>query len=116
MVLIPVEWRRDGTNCIEPAYGWDHSIGRPTVWHDGQRFHMWFCYRGDHYRIGYASSDDGITWERDDALAGIDGSGETWDSRDQCYPFVLQAGERLLMLYCGNDYGNGGVGIAERFL
>jgi hypothetical protein len=109
-----IHWQPDGRVCISSAYGWDHSIGRPTVWHDGERYHMWFCYRGDHYRLGYASSIDGVQWQRDDTQVGLQPSGEQWDAKDQCYPFVITARDHLLMLYAGNDYGHGGVGVAIR--
>lgn len=108
-----LHWERANTICIDSAYGWDHSIGRPSVYYDGATYHMWFSYRGDSYRIGYAQSSDGVTWHRDDELAGISPSPTGWDSTDQCYPFVFEGPKgRLFMLYCGNNYGDGGIGIA----
>src|SRR5206468_11075677 len=44
----------------------EYAIGRPCVRRDGDRYRMWYCYRGDAYRIGYAESADGLTWIRKD--------------------------------------------------
>ena len=74
---------------------------------------MWYVYRGNQYRIGYAHSSDGINWERADNLAGIDVSPEGWDSKAISYPHVFQYKNHLYMLYCGNDYGKEGLGLAR---
>ena len=48
-------------------------MGRPCVVHDRDRYRMWFCARGDAYRLAYAESTDGLNWERDDANAALPG-------------------------------------------
>ena len=45
----------------------EYAISRPCVVRDADGYRMWFAARGDRYRIGYAESDDGIEWRRDDA-------------------------------------------------
>jgi hypothetical protein len=74
---------------------------------------MWYCYRGDSYRIGYAESADGNDWTRRDQDAGIDCSTSGWDSEMQAYPWVFGEGRRRYMLYNGNSYGKTGFGIAQ---
>lgn len=94
---------------------------RPTVVKIGGRYHMWFCYRGvrdyrdgiDSYSIGYAYSDDLITWVRDDEKAGISKSETGWDSKMMAYPYVVQVDERFYMFYNGNYFGKAGFGYAE---
>ncbi len=60
---------------------------------------MWYSYRGGvdyrtslktSYRIGYAQSEDGISWTRMDECAGIDVSAEGWDSEMIEYPHIIQ--------------------------
>lgn len=62
--------------------------------------------------IGYAESKDGIRWERRDEEAGIDVSPSGWDSEMIEYACVFEHGSVEYMLYNGNDYGRGGVGLA----
>ena len=77
---------------------------------------MWFAHRAtkniDTYRIGFASSEDGRHWSRDDAIAGIDVSPEGWDSEMICYPYIFTHKGFVYMLYNGNNYGQTGFGLA----
>ena len=108
-----IAWIRKNQVCITFQSEDEFAISRPTVIKHGGLYHMWFCYRGREYRIGYAFSKDGIDWERRDELAGISGSDEGWDSRAQCYPYVFKFKDHLYMLYCGNNYGKEGVGLSK---
>ena len=65
------------------------------------------------YRIGYATSDDGIAWTRRDDEAGIDVSEDGWDSLMVAYPHVVEHESRRYMLYNGNGFGASGFGWAE---
>jgi hypothetical protein len=106
-----LRWRRQGVVCIDFAGPGEYAIARPCVLKDGSRYRMWFCHRGDRYRIGYAESKDGIRWERDDPRGGMDASESGWDSEMVAYPFVFRR-DRLYMLYNGNGYGRTGIGLA----
>ncbi len=106
-------WRRPNVVCIDLAAPEEYSIGRPSVVARDGRYHMWYSYRGARYRIGYAWSDDGVRWTRRDDLAGIDVSPAGWDSEAICYSHVFEWRDALYMLYCGNDYGRGGLGLAR---
>lgn len=107
-----ISWRREGRVCIDYAAEDEYAFGRPCVVRDGDLYRMWYCVRGSAYRIGYAESRDGLTWQRKDDEAGIDLSAEGWDSQMQAYPVVVdQAGARYL-LYNGNNYGETGIGYA----
>ena len=107
-----VEWLRPNVVCIDTAAPHEFSIGRPSVLRRDGLYHMWFSYRGLHYRIGYAWSEDGIHWTRRDDLAGIDVSRSGWDSESICYSHVFEWKDVLYMLYCGNHYGRDGLGLA----
>jgi hypothetical protein len=73
---------------------------------------MWFSHRGEHYRIGYAESDDGIRWTRMDSEVGLTVSDSGWDSVGLCYPYVFDHKGTRFMLYNGNEYGKSGFGLA----
>jgi len=120
-----IVWHRDNVICIEPLDP-EEANARPAVHRDDDgTYRMWFCYRGsrdfrngrDAYRIGYAESDDGLKWRRDDAHAGIEpGPPGSWDDQMQAYPAVIKVKDRLLMFYNGNGFGAGGIGCAVQDL
>ncbi|SDI11994.1 hypothetical protein [Paraburkholderia phenazinium] len=105
-------WRRDGTIALPFKDETEYAMSKPTVVRDADLYRMWYSYRGDAYRIGYADSPDGVSWTRRDELAGIGPSESGWDVDTVCYPCVFDhAGERF-MLYNGSRYGDTGFGLA----
>lgn len=108
-----IEWRRNGKVAIDFAGRDEYAISRPSVLRDPDGWRMWYSYRGQAYRIGYAESCDGIDWERKDLEAGIDVSSSGWDSEMIEYPHVFDAGDGRFMLYNGNEYGKTGFGLAR---
>ncbi len=116
-----INWKVNDQFIIEPNFD-NECQNTATVVFFNNKYHMWFSYRkaldfrnsSNGYRIGYASSDDLKTWERNDAKAGIEVSfEESWDSQMICYPYVFELDNRLIMLYCGNYFGKTGFGYAE---
>lgn len=111
-----VDWVCDPGLCIPFADEYEYAFGRPTVYHMDDMYFMWFAHRATKdiatYRIGFASSRDGLMWERNDALAGIDVSPHGWDSQMICYPYLFEHDGRFYMLYNGNNYGKTGFGLA----
>ncbi len=105
-------WKKSGYASIDFKCDEEYAIARPCVIKDGALYKMWYCYRGDRYRIGYAESEDGVAFERKDELAGIDRSEDGWDSDMIEYPHVFDCEGERYMLYNGNDYGKSGVGLA----
>ena len=73
---------------------------------------MWFSYKSTDYRIGYAESLDGLTWERLDHLSGIDVSSSGFDSEMIEYGAVVRYYGQRFMFYNGNNYGYDGIGLA----
>ncbi|HOF89584.1 MAG TPA: hypothetical protein PLZ36_16000 [Armatimonadota bacterium] len=65
--------------------------------------------RDTEYRIGYAESADGETWER--KPSGLDVSADGWDAEMVEYALVLKEPERYVMLYTGSRSGRTGTGI-----
>lgn len=107
-----IHWQRDGVVAIDYANDEEVAISRPSVIRDPDKWRMWYSYRTHQYRIGYAESDDGITWVRKDEASGIDVSDSGWDSDMIEYPFVFDHAEHRYMLYNGNGYGATGFGLA----
>jgi hypothetical protein len=106
-------WTKKGL-AIPFKVGEAQAFSRPTVIKNNNEYKMWFSYRsgdGTKYRIGYASSDNGIDWNREEN-SGIDVSNNGWDSEMICYPFVFDHKGKKYMLYNGNDYGKTGFGLA----
>jgi hypothetical protein len=108
-----IAWDRSGPVCIDYASAAEYAFGRPCVIRQGSGYRMWYSYRGDTYRIGYAESSDGLSWTRRDSGGGLDVSPSGWDSEMVTYPLVLCDGDGLLMLYNGNGYGRTGIGVAR---
>ena len=71
-----LEWERGGHVCIDFASKEEHALAKPWVLKEDGIYKMWFGYKGDvskggAYTIGYAESEDGINWTRNDDFAGI---------------------------------------------
>ena len=64
------------------------------------------------YQLGYAESDDGITWKRMDHEVGIGRSTSGWDSEMLAYGWLQRHGNQTYLLYNGNGFGRSGVGLA----
>lgn len=107
-----INWNRKGVVCIDFKSKDEYAIARPCVLKESGIYKMWYSYRGESYRIGYAESKDGISWQRKDEEVGIDVSKSGWDSEMICYPFILNHKGQKYMLYNGNDYGKTGLGYA----
>jgi hypothetical protein len=107
-----VVWRRSGLVAIDFAHRDEYAIARPHVIKEGGRYRMWFCSRGEHYRLGYAESNDGISWTRTDEAAQLEPTPGTWDAEMVAYPHIVDAGGHRYLLYNGNGYGRTGVGAA----
>ena len=106
-----IRWRRTGRVCIDYSDESEYAIARPSVVKDDDVYRMWFCARGDRYRIFYAQSQDGLEWERG-GEAELDVGPNGWDSEMQAYPAVFDCLGSRYMLYNGNGFGATGIGWA----
>ena len=100
MVAGPEEW--------EDAYIGPGSV----IIHEGI-YHMWYSaghFPGagnEDFKIGHATSEDGLTWTKDENP--VLGPGETgnWDSRGVSFPSVLLRGDVFQMWFTG--YSSNGI-------
>ena len=116
-----VDWKRMNVNIIDDILGENECQAGPDVFYKDGKYHMYFVYRegldfrtekGRGYQIGYAHSDDGYEWERDDKNVGIKYSESGWDSEMAHYPHVFELNGNYYMLYNGNEFGRFGFGLA----
>lgn len=110
--LDGINWKRDALVAIDYESDGEYAFGRPYVLKENGVYKMWYAYRGSHYVIGYAESQDGYSWKRLDHLAGIEVSVDGWDSEMIEYPFILDHKKKRYMFYNGNGYGRSGIGLA----
>jgi hypothetical protein len=107
-----LHWRRDGHICIDFKDPSENALARPYVIREEDIWKMWFAHKGEAYRLGYAESLDGITWERNDEMAGIGVSKGGFDSEMIEYAAVVRYEGQHFMFYNGNNYGFNGIGLA----
>jgi hypothetical protein len=117
-----INWQRKGIVAIDYLSDEEAGIVKASVIKSQGIYKMWYSYRNfsnyrtdknNSYRIGYAESQDGITWVRMDKKSGITISNEGWDSEMIEYPHVIKHKDKTLMFYNGNGFGESGFGYAE---
>ena len=111
-----INWQPHPKPAIDYQYHGE-VLSAPWVVYCNQQYHMWYSTRGiskqnRFYKIGYASSSNGIDWVRQDHLVNIKCSATGWDSEMICYPAFIQHQQNIYMFYSGNDVGKGGIGYA----
>jgi len=107
-----LNWKREGKVCLDYKDPEENALARPYVIRESGVWKMWFAFKGEKYRIGYAESADGVSWERRDHWAGIGVSDEGFDSEMIEYAAVVKYQGRSYMFYNGNNYGYEGIGWA----
>lgn len=116
-----LNWDKEDRELIPARIESNECQASPDVIFANGKYHMFFCYRfsTDYrgrergYRIGYASSLDGLHWTRDDTLAGLDISSSGWDAEMVSYPHLLHLDGQTYMFYLGNGVGREGFGLAR---
>jgi len=110
-----IRWGLTGEQALSFTHPGELAIARfcPVREANGG-YRAWYSYKGNEwdYRIGYATSADGISWARHDDAAGIACDPQSWESPMICYPFVFDTEVGRFMLYNGGRYGAAGFGIA----
>ena len=107
------QWKREGKVCIDFEDEKENALARPFVLYDKEIWKMWFAYKGDNYRIGYAESLDGIKWIRKNDFSSLLPSNDyQFDTNMTEYAAVIKYQDLYYMLYNGNNYGFDGIGLA----
>lgn len=110
-----IVWPKHGNPVIIPQDSDEYGFGRPHVEKARSEYRMWYSIRTHSkiYRIGFATSPDGIQWTRRDDKVGIDVSPSGWDSEMIGFASIVENEHGRFMFYNGNDYGKTGVGAAR---
>ncbi len=105
-----------GNPVLTPGPGlWDdHDVGSPCVIKDGETYKMWYLGSPDanvNWKIGYATSSDGLTWAKhpDPVLEYVPG---TWEVSISSM-YVIKDGDSLKMWYADDGLGISGLGYAS---
>jgi predicted GH43/DUF377 family glycosyl hydrolase len=98
----------------------DERVERACVIKDGATYKMWYSgYNGSKYKIGYATSSDGINWEKYAGNPVLDlGDIGDWDDDNIFHPWVIKddnpttIGHEYKMYYSGFDGSSWSLGYA----
>ncbi len=108
-----VNWTRNQQVAVGLSAAPEYALSRPCVVRSGTKYQMWYSRKAPNYSLGYAESDDGVTWTRADDVVTFAGPPGEWESDTVEYATVFNhAGERY-MLYNGHGYGCTGFGLAR---
>jgi hypothetical protein len=111
-----IHWAPSGEVVMRLDPEREHGFGRPYVVEaQGGGYEMFYSVRSlstADYRMGYATSDDGRRWLRQDQDLGLALSASGWDSEAQCFPAVIRVEGQRYMFYNGNNFGADGFGVA----
>ena len=111
-------WSRDGRVAVDFKDANETNLGRGCVVRSHTGWQLWFCAasRTSKYRLAYAESTDGVTWQRCDERAGLTVSSQAgaFDSEMVAYPFVVRHGATEFLFYNGNNFGRDGFAVARR--
>ena len=117
------QWKRYPSNpvlTVGAGGKWDDFwVQFNTIWKEGSTYYGYYqgAQSDNLFRIGLATSTDGITWTKDTTADGkvldVGGAG-TWDSEQVGYPMVWKEGATWYMLYAGRKAATGvqSIGLA----
>lgn len=120
-----IHWQREGKVAIDFADEAEAGVVKASVLGNSKEgFEMWFAHRNlagyrsdpaNSYRIGYATSSDGVTWTRQTSRVdpAVNVSEQGWDSQMVGYPHVIELNGKRYLFYNGNGFGETGIGVCE---
>ena len=114
------DWKQTGKVCLETKKK-ERAVARPVVYYENSKFNMTYSYelrKGTYkqipsYRVGYATSRDGLKWKRDDDYFKVYPSKKGWDSEMVAYGIVLKSKSNKIFVYNGNGYGKYAIGYVK---
>lgn len=113
-----IDWSGSGQLVLDITGADEHGFGRPWVLPiEGGGFEMYYSVRRKSlraYRMGYAVSVDGVSWDRRDDEMGLDVSASGFDSKAIMYAAPIRVGDEVYCYYNGNDFGRDGFAVAVR--
>lgn len=110
-----IHWGPAGLMSLQSTDPDEHGFGRPWVRRLGSGYELFFSIRKRSlgaYRLGYATSADGIHWIREDSRMGLDVSKSGFDSAAISYSATVAVGGVDFCFYNGNEFGRDGFALA----
>tara|TARA_B100001564_G_scaffold110889_2_gene91946 strand:+ start:6320 stop:7240 length:921 start_codon:yes stop_codon:yes gene_type:complete len=109
-----INWIRNGIVAF-PLGENESNISRVSIIFEDSIYKAWFPVHKKNefgYCMGYAESEDGINWQRNDSKYTIEYSKNGWDSKSIDKMQVFSFRKKKIMLYNGNNFGLEGIGCA----
>lgn len=108
-----IDWTQTGKSCLKLKKK-ERALARPYVLFKKNKFHMWYSYEIEvgNYKIGYATSNNGIKWERKDKKINLNYKSK-YEINMREYPALIEINNKLLMFYNGDNYGKEGILFSE---
>lgn len=109
-----IHWPDQHVVVIPASPGKIIGYGRAHILYESEKYKAWISVRTlqTGYKIGYATSPNGIHWSELDYERGLLPSGDGFDSKEVCFSSVFDVGGKRYMVYNGNDFGLSGFGLA----
>ena len=111
-----VRWEGQGQLVMDITEPDEHGFGRPWVLPNPEYgYEMYYSIRRKSlgaYRMGFATSADGLAWDRKDSSMGMDVGPDDFDSDAIMYAAVIEVNGRTYCYYNGNDFGKDGFAVA----
>jgi predicted GH43/DUF377 family glycosyl hydrolase len=115
LAVAQTSWQRyAGNPVLSPKADWEAGGNiNNTVVKVGNEYKHWFTGIGDRFRIGTATSTDGITWQKSNANPVLNvGAAGQFDSEHVYTPMVVYHDSLYWMWYAGNNGVNWQIGLA----
>jgi hypothetical protein len=110
-------WPSQGTTVMEIGGNDEHGFGRPWVVDSSNGdLEMYYSIRRmslGAYRLGFATSIDGLIWSRNDKYMNLDVQAGSHASTAIMYSAVINTGEKTYCFYNGDNFGEYGFAAAE---
>lgn len=113
--LDGLHWSGPGKISLKVTDADEHGFGRPWVTKGPNGYQLYYSIRRRSlgaYRLGYAESVDGLSWDRKDDQMGLDVGPDFFDDNAIMYAAVIESGGRTWCFYNGNDFGKDGIALA----
>lgn len=116
-----ISWSKRGSIMLrDPNRDYENVGVAGPVAHqlDDGTFRMWYSAIGTkwgYYSICYAESQDGVHWRRGKGYGDnlqLTPQGNGWEKQMVEYPSIIRENNQLRLFYCGNGYGQTGIGTA----
>ncbi len=116
-----IQWTQQGSPVLSPSSGWESvSVYSPTVIYSAGSYQMFYSGSdGSVARIGYATSNDGITWTRStDNPIVSQGPSTSWDNGDVDNQDAIAFQSTIMLYYSGAHFESGtytgySIGLAQ---